>query len=33
MMESDGENPLELIVKGGNNSSIKLDNTMNSHQK
>lgn len=33
MMESDGENPLELIVKGGNNSPIKLDNTMNSHQK
>lgn len=33
MIESDGENPLELIVKGGNNSPIKLDNTMNSHQK
>lgn len=33
MMESDGENPLELIVKGGNNSPIKFDNTMNSHQK
>lgn len=33
MMESDGENPLELIVKGSNNSPIKLDNTMNSHQK
>ena len=33
MMESDGENPLELIVKGGNNSPIKLDNTINSHQK
>ena len=32
MMESDGENPLEIIVKGGgnknNNSPIKLDNTM-----
>lgn len=33
MIESDGENPLELIVKGGNNSPIKFDNTMNSHQK
>lgn len=33
MIESDGENPLELIVKGSNNSPIKLDNTMNSHQK
>ncbi|KHC38060.1 hypothetical protein MGO_01828 [Candida albicans P76055] len=33
MIESDGENPLELIVKGGNNSPIKFDNIMNSHQK